>query len=148
MVWGGGAVQGVVIERARERAAAKAGQRLGEVGGLGEAAVEGVHMLGELGEEPGAEGLIWGVGVGPLGGVVERLGARGRPDENAPEHVGAARRGVAELEDIEAVGDGLGKNFRRGYGPRGRGVDFHRTQAPSLEAIADTTPLANGACVL
>lgn len=104
----------MVIDGDRERATDQPRQELGESEEFVESAFEGGHLLGEIGAEPVPEGLILGVGVEPLGGVVKRLGARRRPNENAPEHAGAAGVGVAELEHIEAMGNGLGKNFRWG----------------------------------
>jgi len=98
---------GVVIDGEREQATGQPGGDGGESEQLIEPAFEGRPLLGEIGPESVPEGLILGVGVESLGGVVERLGPRGRPDQDVPEHPGTAPRSVAELEDAEAVRDGL-----------------------------------------
>ena len=127
-----GAVVGdrVVIDGDGEPATGQSRYESGESEQLVEAAFEGGRSLGEMGAEAVPEGLVLDAGVEPPGGVVKRRGARGRPDEDAPEHAGAARGGVAELEDSLAVSDGLGEHDGAGDGTR-RVVEFHRTQAPS-----------------
>jgi hypothetical protein len=99
----------VVIDGDLERPTGQPGQQDGESEQFVETAFEGGHLLGKMAAEQVPEGLILGVGVEPLGGVVERLGAGGGPDQNAPEHEGGALAGVAEPEYVLAVGDGLRK---------------------------------------
>jgi len=130
----------VVVDGDREQAAAQPGQETGEPKQLVEPAFEGGDLLGEIGAESVPEGLILSVGVKTLGGMVERLSPRGRPDQDVPEHHGAAPRSIAELKDAEAVRDGFGKNRLGGSGSLVREVSFHRTQAPSLGAIARHNP--------
>ena len=105
----------MVIDGDGELATGQSGQEAGESEQLVEAAFESGHLLGEIGAEPVPEGLILGVGVESVDGVGERLGAGGRPNENAPEHAGGAGIGITELEGGEAVGDGQGKNVLGRY---------------------------------
>lgn len=126
----------MIIDGDRESASDQSWQQLGEPEQFVESAFEGGHLLGKIDAESVPEGLVLDAGVEPLDGVGERLGARRGPDENAPQHAGAASGSVAKLEDVETMSDGLGKNEVAGDGSWRWVVDFHRTQAPSLEAIA------------
>jgi hypothetical protein len=100
-----------------------------------EPAFEGGHLLGQIGAEPVPERLILKVGVQTLNRVTERLGAARGPHQDAPQHPSGADTGVAKLEHVETVGDRLRKCVGDADGARGNAVDFHRTQAPSLERL-------------
>ena len=115
----------MVIDGDGEPATGPTRPESGEPQQLIEAAFEGGRLFGEMGAEAVPEGLVLGAGVEPLDGVAERRGARGRPNEDAPEHAGAARGGVAELEHAQAMGHGLGEHDRTGNGSR-RVIKFHR----------------------
>jgi hypothetical protein len=130
----------MVVDGDGEEPTGQQGQQAREPKQLVEAAFERGHLPGQVGAEEVPKGLVLGAGVKPLDGVREGLGTGRGPDQDAPESESGAGDGVAELEHRLAMFDGDGVDIGWDYGT-GRGiVNSHRTQAPSLEAIARHNP--------